>query len=92
MAPWSGGLQNKFLVALGERMENNEMKQLERMGMAYIRAKLPSRFDKVWLSLKTSTLHKSSKIADMSPTGFRKGLVKKFHREVINQSKIELLQ
>ena len=34
VAPDSRGLRNEFLVALGERMDNQEMKLLERLGMA----------------------------------------------------------
>ena len=49
--PRSGGLQNEFLVALSERIGDDEMKWLERLGMAYIRAELPTWFYKVWLSL-----------------------------------------
>ena len=71
VAPGSGGLRNEFLVALGERMDNDEMKQLERLGMAYVRAELPSWFYKVWLSLQTVALYKSADKADVRPLGLR---------------------
>ena len=32
MAPGSGGLYNKFLVAMGERMEDNEIKLMPEPG------------------------------------------------------------
>ena len=62
------------------------------MGMAYIRAELPSWFYKVWLSLQTVALYKSADKADVRPLGLRNSLVKVFHREVISQSKVELQQ
>ena len=47
-------------------MDNVEMKQMERLGMAYIRAELPSWFYKVWLSLQTVALYKSTDKANVS--------------------------
>ena len=66
--------------------------QMERLGMAYIRAELPSWFYKVWLSLQTVALYKSADKADVRPLGLRNSLVKVFHKEVISQSKVELRQ
>ena len=92
MAPGSGGIWNKFLVAMGERVDDNEMKQLVRLGMAYIRAELPTWFNKVWLSLQTVALYKSAEKVYVRPIGLRNSLVKMFHREVMSQCKTELRQ
>ena len=34
-APGSGGLRNEFLTALGERMEDEELRLLKDLGLAY---------------------------------------------------------
>ena len=44
-------------------MDNDKIKQMERLGMAYIREELPSWYYKVWLSLQTVALYKSSETA-----------------------------
>ena len=68
------------------------MKLLEMLGMAYLRAELPPWFYKVWLSLQTVALFKSAEARDVRQLGLRNSLVKVFHHEVINQSKVELRQ
>ena len=56
VAPGSGGLWNEFLLALGERMQDDEMKWLDGLGIAYIRAQLHTWFYKVWLSTDCQSL------------------------------------
>ena len=90
VAPGSGGLRNEFLVALGERMEDHEMKLLERFGMAYIRAELPTWFNRVWLTVQTVPIYKTQEKTDVRPLGLRNSLVKVFHRQVMSQCKNEI--
>ena len=47
MALGSGGLHNEFLVALGKRMDDEEVRLMERLNMAYNRAEIPAWFNKV---------------------------------------------
>ena len=55
-SPGSGGMRPEFLVALGERMEDEEVEVLERFGMAYVSGDLPAWFYRLWLSLQTVPL------------------------------------
>ena len=88
----SRGLRNQYLVALGESMKDHKMKQLDRLGMANIMAKLPTWFYMVWLSLQAIALYKSAEEADVGPFSLRNSLIKVFNREVLSQSKVELRQ
>ena len=74
-------------MALGERMGDHEMKLLERFGMAYIRAELPTWFNKVWLTIQTVPIYKTQEKTDFRPLGLRNSLVKVFHRQVMSQCK-----
>merc|ERR1719318_311781 len=42
ISPGSGGIKNEYLVALGERMEDEGIKLLEQFGLAYIAGELPA--------------------------------------------------
>ena len=55
ISPGSGGIKNEYLVALGERMEDEGIKLLEQFGMAYIAGELPAWMYLVWLSIQTIT-------------------------------------
>ena len=90
VAPGCGGLRNEFLVALGERMSDEEIRLLERFGLAYVKTELLPRLYKVWLSLQTVALYKSAEKSDVRPLGLRNSLVKLFHREVMLQCKVEV--
>ena len=59
-AAGSGGLKNEYLIALGERMEESEIKLLEEFGLAYSSCELPSWFYKVWQTLQTVAPYKDS--------------------------------
>ena len=90
VSPGSGGLRNEYLVALGERLEDEEIQLLERFSLAYIRTELPPWFYKVWLTLQTVALFKTAERKDVRPLGLRNSLVKVIHREVMAQSKTEI--
>ena len=90
VGPGSGALRNEYLVALGERMSNEEIKLLEKFGLAYTGSELPDWFYTVWLTLQTVALFKNQEKRDVRPLGLRNSLVKLFHREVMNQSTVEI--
>ena len=83
-------MRNEYLVALAERLDDDEMRLLEVFGMAYVKSELPAWFYKVWLSLQTVALFKTAEKTDVRPLGFRNSLVKVFHKEVMKQCKSEV--
>ena len=89
-SPGSGGLRNEYLTALGERMEDGEIKLLEDMGLAYCSGELPAWFYGVWNSLQTVAPYKDSSQEAVRPLGLKNSLTKLFNKEVMVQSKPEL--
>ena len=89
-SPGSGGMRPEYLVALGERMEDEEVEVLERFGMAYVSGDLPAWFYRLWLSLQTVPLYKTAQQVDVRPLGVRHSLMRVFHREVVTQNKQEV--
>ena len=82
-APGSGGLRPEFLIALGERMEAEELALLEEFGLAYTSGELPPWLYRLWLSMQTVPLYKTAEKEDVRPLGIRHSLPRLFHREVM---------
>ena len=89
-APGAGGLRNEYLTALGERMDDGELKMLEEFGMAYSAAELPAWFYVVWQTLQTVAPYKDVHQEAVRPLGLKNSLVKLFNKEVMVQSKPEM--
>ena len=87
IAPGSGGLRNEYLVALGERMTDEEILLMEEFGLAYTSGDLPEWFYVVWLSLQTVAPFKTGERDAVRPLGLRNSLTKTFHKEVVIQSR-----
>ena len=49
---------NEYVMALGERMEDREVKQLEELGLVYLAGELPPSFYtyRIWLCIQTGAL------------------------------------
>ena len=90
VSPGSGGLRNEYLVALGERLEDQEVTILGELGFAYLSGTLPDWFYMVWSSLQTVALYKTQLRTDVRPLGLKNSLIKLFHKEVMKQSKVEI--
>ena len=78
------------MTALGERMEDGEIKLLEDLGLAYSVGELPAWFYSVWNSLQTVAPYKDSSQEAVRPLGLKNSLTKLFNKEVMVQSKPEL--
>ena len=52
-AAGAGGIKNEYLIALGEKMKEHELKLFEEFALAYSAGKLPHWFYKVFQSLQT---------------------------------------
>ena len=89
-APGAGGLRNEYLIALGERMEDSELKLLEDLGLAYSAGELPTWFYLVWQTLQTVAPYKDSQQEAVRPLGLKNSLTKFFHKEVMSQNKPEM--
>ena len=90
VSPGSGGLRNEYLVALGERMEDGDIKLLEELGLEYLAGELPLWFYRVWLCIQTVALYKTARQTDVRPLGLRNSLIKVFHKEAMSQSRPEV--
>ena len=89
-SPGSGGMRPEYLVALSERMEEEELRLLEEFGLAYTAGQLPGWFYRLWLSTQTVPVYKTPLQTDVRPLGVRNQLVRSFHKEVVIQSKPEI--
>ena len=89
-AAGAGGIRNEYLIALGERMEDHEMKLFEEFGLAYSAGELPPWFYRVFQSLQTVAPFKDSEQVAVRPLGLKNSMVKMFNKEVMSQSKPEV--
>ena len=53
-------MRPEYLVALGDRLDEREMENLEEFGLKYIAGKLPAWLYRLWLSTQTVPMHKTS--------------------------------
>ena len=89
-APGAGGIRNEFLQALGERLEDSEIKLLEEFGLAFVVGDLPGWFYVVWQTLQTVAPYKDANKEAVRPLGLKNNLVKLFNKEVVKQCKVEI--
>ena len=80
----------EYLVALGDRLDEREMENLEEFGLKYVAGKLPAWLYRLWLSTQTVPMHKTSAQDAVRPIGIRHSWPRLFHKEVIAQSKPEI--
>ena len=89
-SPGCGGMRPEFLVALGDRMDEREMENLEEFGLKYVSGSLPAWLYRLWLTTQTVPMHKTSAQDAVRPIGIRHSWPRLFHKEVISQSKPEI--
>ena len=78
------------MAALGERLDDREMENLEEFGLKYVSGKLPAWLYRLWLTTQTVPMHKTSAQDAIRPIGIRHSWPRLFHKEVIRQSKPEI--
>ena len=89
-AAGAGGIRNEYLVALGEKLEDQELRHFEEFGLAYSAGELPGWFYKVWQTLQTVAPFKDNEKIAVRPLGLKNSLTKLFNKEVMSQSKPEV--
>ena len=89
-AAGAGGIKNEYLIALGEKMKEHELKLFEEFALAYSAGKLPHWFYKVFQSLQTVAPFKDNGKEAVRPLGPKNSMVKMFNKEVVTQSKPEI--
>ena len=89
-AAGAGGIKNEYLIALGEKMKEHELKLFEEFALAYSAGKLPHWFYKVFQSLQTVAPFKDNGKEAVRPLGLKNSMVKMFNKEVVSQSKPEI--
>ena len=89
-SPGCGGMRPEFLVALGDRLDEREMENLEEFGLKYVSGSLPAWLYRLWLTTQTVPMHKTSAQDAVRPIGIRQSWPRLFHKEVISQSKPEI--
>ena len=90
VSPGSGGLRPEFLRTIAEVMDEQQMGLLQSFGMRYLDGLLPAWFYAVFPSCQTVPLLKDSE-GGLRPIGVKNPLVRTFHKEVVKESKPELV-
>ena len=89
-SPGCGGMRPEFLAALGDRLEDGELENLEIFALQYAAGKLPPWLYRLWLSTQTVPMHKTAARDAIRPIGIRHSWPRLFHKEIISQSKPEI--
>ena len=89
-AAGAGGIRNEYLIALGEKFEDQELRHFEEFGLAYSAGELPGWFYKVWQTLQTVAPFKDNEKSAVRPLGLKNSLTKLFNKEIMAQSKPEI--
>ena len=78
------------MIALGERMEDHEIRLFEEFALAYSAGELPHWFYRIFQSLQTVAPFKDNGREAVRPLGLKNSMVKMFNKEVVSQSKPEI--
>ena len=83
----TGGLKPEYLTCLAEVWGDEQMGMLEQFGLRYLTGQLPLWWYKVWLSLTTVTLFKTSDHDTVCPVGIEPCLARTFHKVVNKENR-----
>ena len=92
IAPGCGGCRPEYLTLLGEKLSGPEMRLLEGLGMAYVRAELPPWVYRVARSVKSIAIYKTEEQDAVRPLGLGHTFFKVIHKEIISSNKQVLRQ
>ena len=87
----TGGMRPEYLTCLAEVWGEEQMSRLENFGMRYLTGLLPAWWYKVWLSLTTVALFKTSEQEAVRPVGIEPCLARSFHKMVNRENKAALV-
>ena len=80
VSPGTGGMRPEYLTCLAEVWGEEQMGLLEQFGLRYLTGMLPPWWYKVWLSLTTVALYKTSDQEAVRPVVIEPGLARNFHK------------
>ena len=83
----TGGMKPEYLTCLAEIWDDQNMGKLEEFGLRYLTGQLPLWWYKVWLSLTTVALFKTSEKDTVRPVGIEPCLARTFHKQVNTANK-----
>ena len=87
----TGGLKPEYLTCLAEVWGYEQMGMLEQFGLRYLTGQLPLWWYKVWLSLTTVALFKTSDQDTIRPVGIEPCLARTFHKVVNKENRTVLV-
>ena len=85
-------MRSEYLTCLAEVWKEDQMNLLEQFGMRYLSGNLPPWWYKVWLSLTTVALYKTSEQKTVRPVGIEPCLVSTLHKIVTRQKQPALVK
>jgi hypothetical protein len=83
----TGGMKPEYLTCLAEVWGEEQMGMLEQFGLRYLTGQLPLWWYKVWLSLTTVALFKTSEQDTVRPVGIEPCLARTFHKQVNKENR-----
>ena len=92
VSPGTGGMRPEYLTCLAEVWREDQMNLLEQFGMRYLSGNLPPWWYKVWLSLTTVALYKTSEQKTVRPVGIEPCLARTLHKIVNRQNQQALVK
>ena len=91
VSPGTGGMRPEYLTCLAEVWEAEPMGRLEEFGMRYLTGDLPMWWYKVWSTVATVPLYKTSTQNTVRPVGIMPSLKRQFRKMVTRSSKAALV-
>ena len=80
-------MKPEYLTCLAEAWGEEQMGMLEQFGLRYLTGQLPLWWYKVWLSLTTVALFKTSEQDTVRPVGIEPCLARTFHKQVNKENR-----
>ena len=89
VSPGTGGCRPEYLTTLAEMWDEPDMNRLEEFGLSYLNGHLPAWFYRVWGTVTTVPLFKTSqREADkLRPVGVKNPLIRTINRQAARQNR-----
>ena len=83
----TGGLKPEYLTCLAEVWGEEDMSKLEEFGMRYLAGQLPPWWYRIWMTVATVPLYKTTAKTTVRPIGIRPCLSRAIHKVVTKSAK-----